>query len=163
MNKLINILNGLEKVITIITGIMILLLTLLISWQVFSRYVLNTGQFWAEELAVISMMWIGFLGAAGALWTDSHIGLNLFVQRFPESLQLCLCVLRNIILTAFSLILFYNGIILVKRTMGGTLSALGFSIGYSYLIVPVSGLLLVLFAIIKSAKEIFDYFGLGVN
>ncbi|AZO93780.1 TRAP transporter small permease [Halocella sp. SP3-1] len=163
MNKLIKILNGLEKIITIITGIMILLLTLLISWQVFSRYVLNTGQFWAEELAVISMMWIGFLGAAGALWTDSHIGLNLFVQIFPEFLQLCLGVLRNIILTVFSLILFYNGIILVKRTMGGTLSALGFSIGYSYLIVPASGLLLVLFAIVKLVKEIFDYFDLGVN
>lgn len=153
MDKLINVLNKLEKMITTVTAIMVLLLTLLISWQVFSRYVLNTGQFWAEELAVISMMWIGFLGAAGALWTDSHIGLHLFVERLPESLKVWVGFLRNLIITIFSLILFYNGIILVNKTMSGTLSALGIPIGYSYMIVPISALLLALFSIIKSVKE----------
>ncbi len=157
MQKIINILNKLEKTITIITAIMVVLLTLLISWQVFSRYVLNTGQFWAEELAVISMMWIGFLGTAGALWTDSHIGLNLFVEKFPEFLKMVSGVLRYLIIAIFSFILFYNGIILVNRTMSGKLSALDIPIGYSYMIVPISALLLVLFSAIKALKVFIDY------
>lgn len=157
MNKLLNVLNKLESIITIITGGMVILLTLLISWQVFSRYVLNTGQFWAEELAVISMMWVGFLGTAAALWSDSHIGLNLFVDRFPIFIKKWVIALRYIITATFSLILFYNGIILVKKTMCGTLSALEIPIGYSYLIVPISAFLLVFFSVIKAVKELLDY------
>ena len=87
MEKITKILNKAEDIITRITAIMIILLTIFVSWQAFARYVLNTGQFWAQEISIVTMMWICFLGASGGVWTDSHIGLKFFIGKLPYTLH----------------------------------------------------------------------------
>jgi len=154
MDFFTKLLNKTEKYITNITSIMIILLTLLISFQVFIRYVLNTGQFWIQELSVITMMWIAFLGAAAAVWDNSHIGLNFIVESFPASIRIWVRVLNDLIILVFSLLFFNYGLILIEKTMGGTLSALGFPIGYTYIIIPISSLLMALFSLVKIINRI---------
>lgn len=154
MDTITKILDKIEKYMTNITSVMIIILTLLISFQVFIRYVLNTGQFWIQELSVMMMMWIAFLGAAAAVWDNSHIGLNFVVESFPISLKVWTRVLNDFIILVFSVLFFNYGLTLISKTMGGTLSALGFSIGYTYIIIPVSAFLMALFSIVKIINRI---------
>ena len=158
MNTVTKILNKIEKYITNITSVMIIILTLLISFQVFIRYVLNTGQFWIQELSIIMMMWIAFLGAAAAVWNNCHIGLNFIVESLPLSLKLWARILNDFIIFIFSILFFNYGLTLISKTMGGTLSALGFAIGYTYTIIPVSALLMALFSIVKIINRIRTFY-----
>ena len=58
MNRWIRFGNAIERVVNFLAALLAAMMTLVVCWQVFARYVLNTGQFWAEEFAIICMFWL---------------------------------------------------------------------------------------------------------
>ena len=135
-----------------------IILSALICWQVFSRYVLNSSPFWIEEISVISLMWIGLLGAAGCVWTESHMSLELVVSRLPETVRIWLRALTDMAIAGFALFLCDRGIFLVQRTMSGTLSSLPLAVGYTYLVLPIAGGLMVLFALVRAISGVSRHY-----
>lgn len=147
----------LEKVVTGATAILIAALALFVGWQVFARHVLNAGQFWAEELSIIAMIWIGILGASGALWTDSHIGLNAVVDRLPPTVKVIFRSVSDFMIAGFAVYFFFQGLQLVNR-ISGTWSALRISIGKTYLVVPISAVLIIVFSTSKGIVRLMEHF-----
>ena len=147
-----------ERLITAATAVIMIILSALICWQVFSRYVLNSSPFWIEEISVISLMWIGLLGAAGCVWTESHMSLELVVSRLPETVRIWLRALTDMAISGFALFLCDRGIFLVQRTMSGTLSSLPLAVGYTYLVLPIAGGLMVLFALVRAISGVSRHY-----
>lgn len=147
-----------EQLITATTAVIMIVLSALICWQVFSRYVLNSSPFWIEEISVISLMWIGLLGAAGCVWTESHMSLELVVAKLPETVRIWLRALTDLAIAGFALFLCDRGIFLVQRTMSGTLSSLPLAVGYTYLILPIAGGLMVLFALVRAISGVSRHY-----
>jgi TRAP-type C4-dicarboxylate transport system permease small subunit len=135
-----------------------IILSVLICWQVFSRYVLNSSPFWIEEISVISLMWIGLLGAAACVWTESHMSLELVVSRLPETVRIWLRALTDMAIAGFALFLCDRGIFLVQRTMSGTLSSLPLAVGYTYLVIPIAGGMMVLFALVRAISGVTRHY-----
>jgi TRAP-type transport system small permease protein len=152
-----NILDRLERLITAATAVIMIILSVLICWQVFARYVLNSSPFWIEEISVIALMWIGLLGAAACVWTESHMSLELVVSRLPETLRIWLRAATDMAIAGFALFLCDRGIFLVQKTMGGTLSSLPLAVGYTYLVLPIAGGLMVVFAAIRAVSGVARY------
>jgi TRAP-type C4-dicarboxylate transport system permease small subunit len=153
-----NILDRLERLITVTTAVIMIVLSALICWQVFSRYVLNSSPFWIEEISTISLMWIGLLGAAACVWTESHMSLELVVSRLPETLRVWLRVATDIAIGAFAFVLCERGIFLVQRTMSGTLSSLPIAVGITYLVLPIAGGLMVIFAATRAVTGVTRFY-----
>jgi TRAP-type C4-dicarboxylate transport system permease small subunit len=158
LEHLMNILDRLERLITVTTAVIMIVLSALICWQVFSRYVLNSSPFWIEEISVISLMWIGLLGAAACVWTESHMSLELVVSRLPETLRVWLRVATDIAIGAFAFVLCERGIFLVQRTMSGTLSSLPVAVGITYLVLPIAGGLMVIFAATRAVTGVTRFY-----
>jgi len=152
--RVIRWLDRAERLITAVTAAILIVLSALICWQVFSRYVLNSSPFWIEELSVIALMWIGLLGAAGCVWTESHMSLELVVSRLPDTPRVWLKALTDLAIAGFALFLCDRGVFLVQKTMGGTLSSLPLAVGYTYLILPVAGGLIVVFSIVRAIQGV---------
>src|SRR4030042_2113682 len=100
-SQLVKMINIFEKIITAFSAVMLGILSILICAQVFARYVIsrfitNINVFWIEEISVTIMMWIGLLGAAGCVWTDSHMSLNLFLEKIPVKIKIWIKVLIDI-------------------------------------------------------------------
>jgi len=151
-----------ERWITATTAIVMIILSALICWQVFSRYVPNSRPFCIEEISVISLMWIGLLGAVACVWTESHMSLELVVRKLPETVRIWLRALTDMAIAGFALFLCDRGIFLVQRTMSGTLSSLPLAVGYTYLILPIAGGLMVLFALVRAISGVSrNYAGKG--
>jgi TRAP-type C4-dicarboxylate transport system permease small subunit len=150
------------RIVNMATAVMIAALTIFVSWQVFARYVLNTGQFWAEELSIIAMIWIGILGASSTLWSESHIGLNVFVDRLPETGKVIAKTFSDFLIAGFGIYLFIYGLQLVNR-ISGTWSALRVSIGRTYLVVPISAALLAIFALSKGVLRLTTHISASRN
>jgi TRAP-type C4-dicarboxylate transport system permease small subunit len=157
-HHLIGWLDRLERFITAVTAAVMILLSVLICWQVFSRYVLNSSPFWIEEISVVSMMWIGLLGAAGCVWTESHMSLELVVSRLPEKIRVWLRSAVDIVVGLFSCFLFERGIFLVQRTMSGTLATLSIPLGYTYLVLPIAGGLMTIFAFSRAVHRLARHY-----
>ena len=66
-----------------ISGISIFLMSLIIPWGVFTRYVLGTGSSWPEPVAVLLMVTFTFLGAAASYRAGSHIAVGMLTDSLP--------------------------------------------------------------------------------
>ena len=110
-------LDQVERVITGVTGALLGLLTLLVAVQVVGRYVLHTGLFWADELTGVAMMWAALLGAAGCVWTDSHMRLDMVIERLPPSVRTWLLTLMDGVILWFAVVLFREGARLVQSIL----------------------------------------------
>jgi TRAP-type C4-dicarboxylate transport system permease small subunit len=154
---MIRFLDRLERVVTAIAAGILGLLTCVVGWQVFARYVLRSGQFWAEEFCLVAMMWAALLGAAACLWTDSHVRVTIILSLLPPKLRMWILALMDGIVLWFAFIFFKEGLFLIERTMGGQMSALSIPIGTTYYVLPLSAFLMFLFTLVRAVKRIASH------
>jgi len=154
LHWMIRFFDRLERVITAITAGILGLLACVVSWQVVARYILRSGQFWAEEFCLVGMMWAALLGAAACIWTDSHVRVTIILSLFPARIRVWIIVLTDGIALWFAFMIFKEGLFLIERTMGGEMSALRIPIGTTYYVLPVSAFLMFLFTLVRAIKRI---------
>ncbi|HQO46363.1 MAG TPA: TRAP transporter small permease subunit, partial [Rectinema sp.] len=87
------IVNRFERILTGFIAVLMVIVTIVVCWQVFDRYVLHKSPYWAEEFSVTAMMWMGLLGAASAVWTGDHMRLELLTKHLPARFGLVLEIL----------------------------------------------------------------------
>ena len=136
----------LELLVALVMGILVLDVT----WQVFTRYVLKNPSSWTEELATFLMIWVGLLGASVALNRKAHLGVDYFVDKLSPLKKLYAQIFIFTAVALFSLsVLLMGGIRLVAMTLmrGQVSPALQIKMGYVYLALPLSGFFLVLYSL----------------
>jgi TRAP-type transport system small permease protein len=153
--------NLVERMTNVATAALTCMMAIVVCWQVVARYVFNTGQFWAEEFAVICMFWLALIGAAGALWSGDHIGLHILVRRLPAKLRDGAQALTELLVGAFAVFLAIQGVELVVRTSGGDWSALRVPLGYTYAVLPFSAALMAMLGLTKGVLRFVALFAGG--
>lgn len=136
----------LEIALSLLLGTMVLN----VLWQVASRYLLNDPSAFTDELARYLLIWVGLLGAAYATGKQMHVSIDLLSSKMgPEQLERHKRVIRIIILFFAICVLIIGGIRLVYITfvLGQTSSAMQISLGYVYMALPLSGLLICYYTI----------------
>ncbi|MFK7885389.1 MAG: TRAP transporter small permease [Gammaproteobacteria bacterium] len=118
-------------------------------WQVLSRYLFVVPAAWTEELARFLLIWIGMLGAAYAYRQGSHLGIDLLANKLSASGQHKLHGVVHLVCLLFAVgVLIVGGGALMSLTweLKQYSAAIGLPIAYVYAVIPVSGILIVLFA-----------------
>src|SRR5512139_4024866 len=112
-NWMIHFLDRLERVVTAVTAGILGLLSCVVGWEVFARYVLQSGQFWAEEFCLVAMMWAALLGAAACLWTDSHVRVTIILSLLPPKLRRWILALMDGVILWFAFVFFKESLLLI--------------------------------------------------
>lgn len=119
-------------------------------WQVASRYLFNAPSSHTEEIAQFLLIWIGLLGAAYAFGRGSHLGLDLFTRYLVGSTRKAATLMTVIVVLLFTLaVMVYGGgrLVLLILSLQQTSPALGIPMGYIYLAIPLSGVLIALYCL----------------
>ncbi|MEV0899736.1 TRAP transporter small permease [Actinoplanes sp. NPDC049802] len=118
-------------------------LVLDVGWQVFARQVLNSPSGWSEELGKYLFIWLGLLGAAWVFGQRGHVAADLAVQRMPAKVQRVTAVVVQLCTLAFAvLVLVWGGYQVVDLTWDQTLTGLPANVGWMYLALPISGVII---------------------
>ena len=162
MKAVKKIFNGIFVFMTYFAIVQLLAMTLIVSTQVFCRYVLNFSISWVEEVALILMVWFSLIAMAIGVKKKLHFSIVLFTSKLSER------VLNNVIrritdvcCILFSFVLIYYGYLLMINGLMSTLPATGLPTSVEYIFAPISGVLIAydsimdLFGIDKQDKE-FD-------
>lgn len=131
----------LEKVLIVIISIMLFS----VIWQVFSRFVLQVPSTITDELSSFSLIWLGLLGAAYATGQKLHLAIDLIPEKVTEKkLMFYEGIVRVPVLMFGFLVMVIGGARLCWLTFvfGQKSAALQIPLGYIYLVVPLSGLLI---------------------
>lgn len=126
------------------TGIVVM--TLIIGWQIFGRYVLNDTPDWSERLSLFLMNWYILLAAAVGVHQQFHIGLVFFKEALPRRAGVVAEALIHLSVAAFSVAMVIYGAQLANMTWTHTIPTLGIGTGWSYLPFPVAGILMIVFS-----------------
>lgn len=150
-----------NKVLAALCTILLVFMTFLVIWQVFTRYVLNDPASFTEELVRYSLIWTGFIGAAYAFSTREHMALTFLRDKLEPNKK------RLVTIGVDALILIFAFAILL---VGGAKLAFAASMEYSallgvprslvYAMAPVSGLFIVIIQIINIYE---DYTGVSLS
>ena len=138
------------------------ILVLDVLWQVASRYIINSPSSYTDELAGYLLIWVGLLGAAYVSGKREHLAIDILIQRSSPKRKLRLEIIISIVVILFAVsVLIVGGIWLVytRFYLSVKSAALGMPLGFVYLVLPLSGLLIAYFDvdnmrnIIKSYRE----------
>lgn len=69
-------LDYLSQLSLLVAGIALVVLTLTFGWLVFGRYVLNSTPTWVEQLSLLLVVLIAFLGASVGIHKNTHLGVS---------------------------------------------------------------------------------------
>ncbi len=125
-------------------------MVLAVTWQVFTRFVLRHPSSYTEELARFQLMWTGLLGASYAYRTKAHLGIDILATKLSGTRKRVLEVSVHILVLLFALfVMVVGGIRLVRLTftLRQVSTALGVPMGYVYSVLPISGALIIYFAV----------------
>jgi TRAP-type C4-dicarboxylate transport system permease small subunit len=131
-----------------VSGLAIVVMSLIIPWGVFTRYVLGTGSSWPEPVAVLLMVTFTFLGAAASYRAGAHIAVGMLTDRLPAPLQKACAALVHLCMVGICVFVMVWGSKLVLGTMGQTLADLPWmAVGWTYLPLPLGSLMTLLFVL----------------
>ena len=68
------------------SGAAIALMSVIVPWGVFARYVLGSGSAWPEPIAIMLMVIFSFLGGAAAYRAGAHIAVQMLTASLPPGL-----------------------------------------------------------------------------
>ena len=67
----------------VVGGTALVLISAIIPWAVFTRYVLNSAASWPEPLAVLLTIVLTFIGAAAGYRLNLHMNVSYFADQLP--------------------------------------------------------------------------------
>lgn len=130
-----------------LAGLGLVVMTGIVFWQVFCRYVLNWSNSWTEITAVLLMSWFIFLGAAVGIRENYHLGFDVLLYVLPKGSKKSLRMLSDLVVLAFAAGMVFYGWNLVVLGWPARMPALGIPEGTKYLPLIGGGLLIALFAL----------------
>ncbi len=131
-----------------IAGLAIIVMTIIVPWGVYARYVLGTGSQWPEPLAILLMVMFTFAGAAACYRANAHMAVALFVDMLPPTARRVSGWIVDVLLAILSVFMVIWGLELVQATWNQGIAEFHWlRAGVTYLPVPIGGLITLLFVI----------------
>jgi TRAP-type C4-dicarboxylate transport system permease small subunit len=144
----IRLMNVIHWLCLVVAGTSLVIITLIIPWGVFTRFVLNSASSWPEPMAVLLMIWLSFLSACVCYREYLHIGVGILPSFLTGRARYGLGLLIEICMLATNLFMLWWGIKLVQTTWYQSIAEFPIiSAGFAYVPVPLGGLIMVLFVI----------------
>ena len=117
-NKLLSIV--IDWIIGLIMGSIVAILFV----GVILRYVFNTPLFWSEEVAVLGLIWITFLGGAILTRQDKHVSITILSDMCPRAMGRGMQILSDILVVIILVFMVWQSWALCGRLAFSTTPAL---------------------------------------
>src|SRR5580700_4178478 len=142
------LMDALYLLCVVVAGVAFVLISAVIPWAVFTRYVMNSAASWPEPTAVLLTIMLTFIGAAACYRRRQHMHIGYFTGLLPVLGQRLSAIAAELAVGAMAVFMAYYGTNLVIATWHNTIGDFPFlSVGITYLPIPVGGVFLLLFVI----------------
>lgn len=141
------------KIDSVLEKLVLLILVLMlvsVVWQVFSRFILRNPSTITDEISSFSLIWVGLLGAAYAAGKNLHLAIDLIPEDVVKKRQSLFNGIVFISIAFFALtVMIIGGFRLVQLSFqfGQTSATLQIPLGFIYMVVPISGILICYYSI----------------
>ena len=147
MKKIHNALTiWIERILVLIFALLVLDVLL----QVGSRYLFGQSFSFTEEFARFALIWLSIIGAAYLNSKREHLSMDFLYRQFSSTKQIKATKIIELLMALFALVVMVIGgfnLVYITLHLGQLSPALHIPLGYVYMVVPISGLIIIFFSI----------------
>ena len=152
MNK---VKNALTKFLEFVCCLLFAFITVVGTYQIVVRYVFNSPSTVSEELLTYSFTWLALLAAALVFGKKDHMRMSFIADKFKGKKAVFMGIVSELLIMLFAgLVLVYGGASITKLTTTQITASLGVNMSYIYMILPICGVIIVLYSIMNIAEYI---------
>jgi TRAP-type C4-dicarboxylate transport system permease small subunit len=138
--------DALHRACLVISGVCLVIISLIIPWGVFTRYVLKSASSWPEPMAVLLMIVLSFFSAIVCYREYLHIAVGVIPSALTGLPRVLLGMFVELCMLGTNIFMLWFGIKLVQATWNQTIAEFpSLSAGISYLPIPIAGAITALF------------------
>jgi len=141
------VLDVLASACKVVAGVAIVGLTAIFGWLVWGRYVMNDTPTWVEQIALLLIMLITFLGAAVGVREGTHLSVTLFADAAPPRLRTALAVVAHVVMAGFGALTAWHSAKLTLFKWSSEIPLIHLPEGLRAAPIAVSGALVCLFSL----------------
>ena len=119
-------------------AVLVAAMVAIVWFGVVSRYLVDLGATWTEELARYVMIWAALLAVSCGAYRREHIGLDFFSHRLAPRARLVLTVSLDLLGIGFFLFLFVYGLGMASAGAGQYAMIFGMTMVFPFASVPVA-------------------------
>ena len=153
-NAVIKSLKSIDRAVEIFIAVIFSLMVVVGAMQVFSRYVLRDSLSWSEEFQKFSHIWLIFIAIPLAYKRNSHIGMNIVLDKLPEKVRHIMLILTDVMWFGLGLIMVVYTSSIMKVAKLQTSPGLGLRMDAVYFCIVIGGSYLCLIAL----QKLFEHF-----
>ncbi|HBA96773.1 MAG TPA: TRAP transporter small permease [Lachnospiraceae bacterium] len=125
------------------------------TYQIVTRFIFRSPSTVSEELLTYSFTWMALLSSAYVFGKRDHMRMGFMADKAGPGGQKVLGILSEILIMILAAsVLIYGGVTITNLTMTQSTASLGIPMGVVYTIIPISGVLIVLYSILNLADLI---------
>lgn len=158
MNSIRKILDKiLEVACILIFGIM----TILVVYQVVTRYVFQSPSSWSESVVTYGFIWLAMLGGAYVFGKRDHMAMTFVLDKFHGRVKTIIEMINELIIVLFGIgVLLIGGYAGAMKQMTQADSILPITMGVIYIAIPIAGVAMVVIlptnvALVTCAQKMF--------
>jgi TRAP-type C4-dicarboxylate transport system permease small subunit len=138
--------DGLYLGCVLLAGSALVLISAVVPWGVFTRYVLNSASSWPEAMAILLSIVLTFFGAAACYRLGLHMRVSFVRDHLPRPLARIADVLSELLMLLVGGFMTVHGTRLCATTWNQSIAEFpSLSVGVTYLPIPLGGICLMLF------------------
>ena len=147
-----------DKILEVLGTITLGIMSVLVVYQVVTRYVFNAPSAYSEALSQYLFVWMIMFGSAYVYGTREHLTIDILKDKFPPKMNLVVEILTNICLFVFVMLVCVRGG--YRYTTGQVKqidAALHISKSIMYASVPFTGVITMYYAVYNTVRSVLNY------
>lgn len=142
-----------DKISAFLLGIFMIGITIALCAEVVARYFLKISMPWISELVMIMFIWLCFIGIGIGLKRQAHVRIHLLINYMSANIGRGIVCLADLLVFGFGVVLFVYGIGYFNGNKLMTFPILDISFGWRAIVVPISGLYVMVYGICETAQN----------
>lgn len=137
-----------DRILAVICIVTFVALVAIVSWQVFTREVVNNSAPWTEEAARYMFVVLSVFAAAYVFSERGHIAVEILIEKLPPHLQKVMGIIIELVVIFFAVLIFiYGGARVAENAWSQDIATLPLSVGQIFLVLPIAGVLIAFYSI----------------
>jgi TRAP-type C4-dicarboxylate transport system permease small subunit len=153
MEQFKKILDSVFEWVLKLAMVLLLAMVVIVFLNVVLRYGFKSGINWAEEIALVIVIWFTFIAMALGVKENLHINISVLPKRLPARFFAGLDFGKDVLELVIGCILLYFGWKLTLNGAKSFLPATHISNAVNYLVLPVSGVFIIAYSIVNGYED----------
>jgi TRAP-type C4-dicarboxylate transport system permease small subunit len=145
-----------KKAIEAVNALILLAMFVITMIGVVFRVVLEVPASWTEELAQYTLIFLAFVGSASVMRDDGHIAISVVTDRMGKGPRRAVRILNRLLMLPFLAVLTVGAWDNTRMNWTvGLPTVMWMKMGYMYLVVFVSGAIMIFYTLLNLYEDVF--------